>query len=81
MPPNPDRPLPPQPKFKRSTTKSSKPDARGKVMVKIYLQYTKGSPGIPTPGNRKEEIVLEDATVGDVYAAVTETLFPPDVEE
>lgn len=57
-------------------------DKRGKVLVKIILLDEKaGQKNWPVMGNRKEEIVLDDATVGDVYESVKGCLFPEVVED
>ncbi len=67
--------LPKRPVFfkeARSASVSSKPDNPGRVVVKIF--HPDPNTGYAQTGQRKEEVVLEDTTVDDVYAVVRHTL-------
>lgn len=69
-------------KFKRAdAAERGKPDARGTVVVKVFLRDPKSLAGYALPGNRKEEIVVEDATVGRVYETLETALFGDEREE
>lgn len=69
-------------KFKRADAgEKAKPDARGTVVIKVFLRDPKSKAGYALPGNRKEEIVIEDATVGRVYETLETALFGDEREE
>jgi len=55
-------------------------DDEGIVEIRIILRKKGGVAGFPEPGNRKETIVIEDATVGDVFGDINALLFHPDME-
>ena len=61
--------------FKQGSVAPSGDDARGKVVVKVYLQDPKLNKGFPVKGNRKYEVALDDATVGEVEEAIKNALF------
>lgn len=61
--------------FKRAAVKSSRPDATGKVVVKVYLQDPCKLKGFPVQGNLKYEVELDAATVGAVQAVIERVLF------
>lgn len=64
----------PEPMFKKAEgVAAHKKDDRGKVVIKIMLQDPR-KPDFPVTGNRKEVIVLEDATVGEVVDAINKAL-------
>ena len=64
------------PFVKGDTSKVSKPDKKGRVVVRILLQDPTKTSGIfPMPGNMKEDLVVEGSTVGEVLAAVNLALF------
>jgi hypothetical protein len=54
--------------------KSHRKDGKGQVVVKIFLQDTTLVPGYPVSGNRKEEIAIADATVGEIYEIIDRAL-------
>jgi hypothetical protein len=62
-------------KFSRSSSEPTVKDVPGKVCIKIILQDPGLQLGYPVSGNRKEWIVVDNATVGEVYAAIAAALF------
>jgi hypothetical protein len=67
--------------FKKSETGGTARDSKGKVVIKIILQDNSMQPGYPKAGNLKQEIVVDDTTVGEVYAAINMALFNDGVTE
>lgn len=68
--------LPPlKPLFQRGAHGSTKADARGQVVVKLILQDPKKIAGQPVVGNRREDIVIENTSVGEVAEAINRALF------
>lgn len=61
--------------FERGKVESIKPDAVGKVVVKVILQDPRKAPGQPVIGNRRYDVVLENTTVSAVEAAIEQALF------
>jgi hypothetical protein len=61
--------------FQRGEFAVSKLDARGTVVVRVFLQDDKRTSGFPVPGNRKEEVAVKDSTVGEVFEAINKALF------
>lgn len=62
-------------KFERAKVGSRSKDAKGLVIVKIFLQVPGGQDGFPVPNNRKEVIEIREASVGEVYNAINKALF------
>lgn len=58
-----------------SAAEKQKPDAAGKVVVKVILQDQKKAPGQPVVGNRRYDVVLENTTVSAVEKAIEQALF------
>jgi hypothetical protein len=81
--------LPDNTPFKKAgKIKSAKPDRRGYVAVRVILMrdppngegtdtavQSNSSQFFPMPGNRREDIVLQDTTVGEVYEHLNKVLF------
>lgn len=65
-------------KFERAKIGTRSKDAKGLVVVKIFLQVPEGQEGFPVPGNRKEVIEIREASVGEVYDALNKALFQGD---
>lgn len=63
------------PPFKKAEPTVDKPDARGKVIIKIFLLGNTGQVQMPKIGNYKTEIAVNDATVSEVEKAINTTLF------
>lgn len=68
-------------KFKKAETSkvSGKPDNRGNIRILIQCLDPKSGIGAALSNNRKEEIVVEDSTVGTVYTELNALLFSPDI--
>lgn len=66
------------PKFIKAAKQETKPDAVGKVRVKVILQDPRLQPGYPVAGNLKYEVELDQTTVGAVKAAIERALFGDD---
>ncbi len=68
--------------FKRGQPKTStKPDETGTIVVKIFRRDPKSQAGNAVMNGRKEEIVVEGATVGSVYAKLETALFGDEKED
>lgn len=66
--------LPKRPVFQRSEqpVKKSKPDPRGTVVIKVY--HPDLNTGYADGNQAKDEITLENTTVGEVSAAIRQSL-------
>lgn len=54
---------------------SPKPDKKGKVIIRIFLQDEKsGQPFTALAGNRRKDLVVEDSTVGEVCEILHDAL-------
>ena len=60
--------------FKRAKVQSTKPDKQGKVVVKIFRPLNDLNLTSPDINNRREDIVLESTTVGEVFEAIEKLL-------
>lgn len=68
--------------FKKGSIENSKPDKKGRVMIKIFLIDEEKKAGVfPVNGNRKEEIVLEGTTVGEVINEMNALMFSEPTQE
>lgn len=61
--------------FKKSGKQTAKPDKRGIVAIRIFLQDPNRGDLYPVYGNRREDILLEDTTVGEVREAIEKALW------
>ncbi len=61
--------------FKRAQAKSAKPDRRGKVAVRVFLVNEAAAELMPVNGNLREDLLVEDATVGEVAEHLRRLLF------
>ena len=55
--------------------REDKDDLYGIVVIKIFLQDANKQPGFSVSGSYREEIVIENATVGEVCSAIKRALF------
>lgn len=68
-------------KFKKKDDDFKGKDVKGIVEIRIILRKKGGVSGFPEPNNRKETIILEDTTVGEVYDELNALMFPPELDE
>ncbi len=63
-------------KFKRAGHGKERPDHKGRVIVKIFLQDGQRKGGsYSVKGNQVKTISIDDARVGEVFEAVQKALF------
>ncbi len=61
--------------FKPAKPKAAKPDKKGNIAVRIFLVNENVAELTPAPGNLREDIFVEDATVGEVAEHLRRLLF------
>lgn len=56
-------------------TLKQKPDKKGKIVIRIFKRDEKKTDFFPEIGNRREDIIVDEATVGEVFDVIEQTLF------